>query len=57
MVKGVIGYRLTNFGNIANESSRVGHDYQHVIETSVLIVAYSYPYTGLIHYWCYSINM
>ncbi|MGH9924104.1 MAG: hypothetical protein ACRD5B_01895, partial [Nitrososphaeraceae archaeon] len=54
---GVICYRLTNFGDIANESSRVGHDYQYVIEPFVLIVVYSSPYAGLIHYWCYSINI
>ena len=48
MVEGVIGYRLTTFGNIASESSRVGHDYLSVIESFVLIVVYylhvqSYP--------------
>jgi hypothetical protein len=44
MVEGVIGYRLTTFGNIASESSRVGHDYLSVIESFVLIVAYYPPH-------------
>jgi hypothetical protein len=48
MVEGVIGSRLTTFGNIASESSRVGYDYLSVIESFVLIVVYylhvqSYP--------------
>lgn len=43
-VEGVIVYRLTTFGNIASESSRVGHDYLSVIESFVLIVVY-YPPT------------
>jgi hypothetical protein len=44
MVEGVIGYRLTTFGNIATESSRVGHDYLSVIESFVLIVVYYPPH-------------
>lgn len=57
MVEGVIGYRLTTFGNIASESSRVGHEYLSFIECFVLIVVYYPPMCSLIHYWCYSINM
>ena len=44
MVEGVIGYRLTTFGNIASKSSRVGHDYLSVIESFVLIVVYYPPH-------------
>ena len=57
MVEGVIGYRLTTFGNVASESSRVGYDYLSVIESFVLIVVYYPLICSLIHYWCYSINM
>ena len=62
MVEGVIGYRLTNFGNIASESSRVGYDYQYVIETFVLIVGHSSPYvvlstTGVIALTCNRVSM
>jgi hypothetical protein len=57
MVEGVIGYRLTTFGNIASESSRVGYDYLSVIESFVLIVVYYLLICSLINYWCYSINM
>jgi len=57
MVEGVIGYRLTTFGNIASESSRVGYDYLSVIESFVLIVVYCPSMCSLIHYWCFSINM
>jgi hypothetical protein len=42
MVEGVIGYRLTTFGNIASESSI--DDYLSVIESFVLIVAYYPPH-------------
>jgi hypothetical protein len=62
MTEGVIGYRLTTFGTIASESSRVGHDYLSVIESFVLIVVY-YPHcavlstTGVIALTCTRVSL
>lgn len=60
MTDAVIGYRLTTFGNIATESSRVGHDYLSVIESFVLIVVYYPPIlstTGVIAVTCTRISL
>lgn len=62
MVEDVIADRLTNFGDIASESTRVGHDYQYLIETFVLIVVHSSPYavlstTGVIALTCNRVSM
>jgi len=62
MVEGVIGYRLTTFGNIASESSRVGYDYLSVIESFVLIVVYYPPCavlstTGVIALICTRVSL
>ena len=63
MTEAVIGYRLTTFGNIATESSRVGHDYLSVIESFVLIVVYYPPpcavlsTTGVIALTCTGVSL